>query len=103
MKQRNGRLPIDQIDEAAQGVSRSAGEATLILTRPPGDCWRSRRIRHLARRELLALVGEIDPWAFSIELDAAGWPVKDIHRDGRLGVPEREHRGRELATAGWAS
>jgi hypothetical protein len=51
-----------------------------------------------ASRELDALLAEpADPWSYSVAEGSIDYHATWLDR----GVPEREHRGRELAAAGW--
>jgi hypothetical protein len=97
----SGGLPGTYSDAADLRVSGTADtaatprRATVIATGRARGFGLWLRLRHRRRvskaldRLLLGLPG-IDPWSLSV-------PVGDVFMDGRLGVPEREAAGRELA------
>jgi hypothetical protein len=99
----NARPREDPSREAGRSsVLQAAGEAIAIMPRQ-SDSRRARRMRRFARLELdqLATGSQLAtgcPCCAPVQICT---PDVDVFHDGRLGVPEREARGRELALAGW--
>lgn len=79
---------------AARKPSATTHPTLAVIVTRPGDGWRSRRIRKLARRHLDALLGTPDPWDLAEPID---WAACHMDRT----VPERAAIGRDMAAAGW--
>lgn len=73
-------------DEAVLRVPAAAVEGVNRHTWPGLAAYYRRR---KCARVLDRLLADRDPWDYSILLDAAGWPVEDVFREGRYGWTER--------------
>ena len=79
----------------------AAATTSATLRRRRSDN-RARRVRRWAERELDDLVSNALPSCCCCRArETAEISAVDVFHDGKLGVPEREARGRELLAAGF--